>query len=133
LICGHYEGVDQRFIDEWVDREISLGDFVVTGGELPALAFADALIRQLDGSLGNKDGSQVESFSIEGPNGERLLEYPHYTRPATFKNLTVPEVLLSGNHEKVRSWRAKEALTKTAVRRPDLLKKKSGNSIKNSE
>jgi tRNA (guanine37-N1)-methyltransferase len=121
LICGHYEGVDQRFLDHWVDREISLGDFVVTGGEIPALAFSDAFIRLLDGSLSHEDANQIESFSIKGPDGGYLLEYSQYTRPSAFRNLNVPDILLSGNHDLVRRWRTENALSRTVARRPDLI------------
>lgn len=122
LICGHYEGVDQRFIDHWVDLEVSMGDFVLTGGELPALALADALIRQLDGALGGRDACATESFALRGPSGrEKLLEYPHYTRPAEFRGIRVPEILLSGDHQKVDSWREAQARERTRHRRPDLL------------
>lgn len=106
LVCGHYEGVDQRFCDKWVDLEISLGDFVLTGGELPAAAFADALIRRLAGTLACESAHQEESFSLRDPKtGERLLEYPHYTRPAEFRGLKVPDILLSGDHSRIAQWR----------------------------
>lgn len=121
LICGHYEGVDQRFVDHWVDEELSLGDFVLTGGELPALCFADALSRQLEGTLKSKDSSQQESFLITH-NGQTLLEYPHYTRPMEFEGYRVPEVLLSGNHQEIAQWRQERALERTKSQRPDLLK-----------
>lgn len=122
LICGHYEGVDQRFIDGWVDEEISLGDFVLTGGELPALCLADALLRQQPGALGYEAASHEESFRLRGDDPTSpLLEYPQYTRPAEFKGSKVPDVLLSGNHEKVRHWRLRQARERTQSRRPDLL------------
>lgn len=120
LICGHYEGIDQRFIDHWVDEEISLGDFVLTGGELPALCFADALCRHLDGTLKSKESSQQESFMMT-KDGKTLLEYPHYTRPVEFEGYRVPEVLLSGNHQEIAKWREEKALEKTKAQRPDLL------------
>lgn len=119
FICGHYEGVDQRFIDHWVDSEISLGDFVLTGGELPALAMADSMIRQLEGALGSETTAETESFSLTSDN-TLLLEYPHYTRPSEFRGLKVPEILLSGNHPKIEAWRLEQARTKTLDRRPDL-------------
>lgn len=122
FVCGHYEGVDQRFIDHWVDVELSLGDFVITGGELPAVAFTDALIRRLEGSLGAPGAVDTESFSLTCGEGRPLLEYPHYTRPADFRGHRVPDVLLSGNHEKVAEWRRREALERTRSRRPDLNK-----------
>jgi len=121
LICGHYEGVDQRFVDGWVDDEISLGDFVLTGGELPALAFADSLSRHLDGTLKEKESHQNESFSLL-VKGKRLLEYPHYTRPAEFRGKKVPDVLLSGDHQKIAEWRLEQAINRTRTLRPDLLK-----------
>jgi tRNA (guanine37-N1)-methyltransferase len=121
LICGHYEGVDQRFIDGWVDREISAGDFVVSGGELPALSFADALIRQIDGTLGCATGAKTESFSLNSLSGELLLEYPHYTRPPIFRGMSVPEILTRGDHKKIQGWREGQSLAKTRCRRPDLL------------
>jgi len=120
FICGHYEGVDQRFIDQWVDEEISLGDFVLTGGEIPALAMADSMIRQLDGTLSSQTTAETESFSLTSGNS-RLLEYPHYTRPNEFRGLHVPEVLLSGNHQKIEAWRLEKSKEKTVSRRPDLL------------
>lgn len=123
LVCGHYEGIDQRFVDHYVDLEVSLGDFVLTGGELPAVALADALIRQERGALGYEDASHVESFRIPHPDTGKpgLLEFPHYTRPAEFRGLKVPDVLLSGNHEAVERWRHEEALRRTRQHRPDLL------------
>lgn len=120
FICGHYEGVDQRFIDQWVDEEISLGDFVLTGGEIPALAMADSMIRQLEGTLGSEATAKTESFSLNEGNSQ-LLEYPHYTRPSEFRGLRVPEVLLSGNHQKIEAWRLQKSKEKTVSRRPDLL------------
>lgn len=120
LICGHYEGVDQRFIDGWVDEEISLGDFVLTGGELPAVAFADALIRHLPEVLGYETAAEEESFSLRAGD-TRLLEYPHYTRPAEFRGKTVPAELLSGNHQKIQAWRQQTSEARTRQRRPDLL------------
>jgi tRNA (guanine37-N1)-methyltransferase len=119
FVCGHYEGVDQRFVDHWVDQEISLGDFVITGGELPALALADSMIRQLEGALGSSTGAKTESFALMDGN-DLLLEYPHYTRPSDFRGLKVPEVLLSGNHLKIEAWRQEQARKKTADKRPDL-------------
>lgn len=123
LVCGHYEGVDQRFIDGWVDQIISVGDFVVTGGELPAVLFADAFVRQLDGTL-RTHGASEESFSLKSRSG-RFLEYPHFTRPSEFLGKAVPEVLLSGNHKAIANWRNKQCETLTQARRPDLLDQKS--------
>jgi len=114
LLCGHYEGIDQRVIDLYIDEEISIGDYVLTGGELPAMVICDAVARYVDGVI--SDGSLVdESFSGGG------LEYPQYTRPAEFKGIKVPEVLLSGDHKKIDEWRREEAAKITATRRPDLL------------
>ena len=114
LLCGHYEGIDQRVIDLYIDEEISIGDYVLTGGELPAMVVCDCVARYVDGVI--SDGSLVdESFSGGG------LEYPQYTRPAEFKGLKVPEVLLSGDHKKIDEWRKAEALKLTASRRPDLM------------
>ncbi len=115
LLCGHYEGVDQRAIDLVVDEEISIGDYVLTGGELPALVLIDAVARHLPGVLGSGDSAGDESFS------HGLLEYPQYTRPRTFRGLTVPEVLVSGNHADIAAWRTRQALAVTRERRPDLL------------
>ena len=116
LLCGHYEGVDQRVIDEIVDEEISIGDFVLTGGELPALAVADAVCRMLPGVL-SEDICFKEESHFDG-----LLEYPQYTKPAVWHGREVPEVLLSGNHAKINDWRRAEALLITIERRPDMLK-----------
>ena len=118
LICGHYEGVDERVRFKLADSEISIGDYVLTGGELPAMVLVDAVVRLLPGVLGDKNSLNFESF--EG----NLLEYPHYTRPARFKGLAVPRILLSGDHKKIESWRKKEAIKRTKERRPDLLRSK---------
>ncbi len=115
LLCGHYEGVDQRVIEEIVDEEISIGDFVLTGGELPALVVADAVCRMLPGVLSDDICFQEESH-FDG-----LLEYPQYTRPAEWREKTVPEVLLSGNHAKIDEWRRVKAIRETMARRPDML------------
>ena len=117
LICGHYEGVDQRFIDECVDEEISIGDFVLTGGELPAMAVTDAVCRLIPGVLGDDICFQDES------HWDGLLEYPQYSRPAEWHGLQVPEVLTSGNHELVARWQKKQAILRTLHLRPDLFKK----------
>src|SRR5574344_1613277 len=111
LVCGHYEGIDQRFIDECVDEEISLGDFVLTGGEIAAMAVTDAVCRMVPGVLADPECFEDESHF----NG--LLEYPQYTRPAVWHGRAVPEILLSGNHEKVNQWRRKQALRRTRERR----------------
>ena len=116
LLCGHYEGIDQRVLDEIVDEEISIGDYVLTGGEIPAMVLIDSVSRYIDGVL--KDESiKEESFS----NG--LLEYPQYTRPEVFLDKKVPEILLSGHHENIRKWREEQSLKITKQNRPDLLKK----------
>ncbi len=117
LLCGHYEGVDQRVIDLFIDEELSLGDFVLTGGEIPAMAVVDAVSRYIDGVINGESLSQ-ESFS------EGLLEYPQYTRPQEFMGLKVPEVLTSGDHGKVDAWRKEQSKIITETRRPDLLKEK---------
>ncbi len=117
LICGHYEGIDQRVIDQLATMELSIGDYVLTGGELPALVVVDAVSRLLPGVLGNRQSVAEESF--EGG----LLEYPQYTRPAVFRGLEVPPVLLSGNHQEVARWRREMAVQKTKSNRPELLDK----------
>jgi tRNA (guanine37-N1)-methyltransferase len=114
LLCGHYEGVDERVHLHLAEEEISIGDFVLTGGEIPAMVFVDALVRLLPGVL-NVSSLQEESFA------HGLLEYPQYTRPREFRGMSVPEILLSGNHENIRQWRHREALARTAKFRPDLL------------
>jgi tRNA (guanine37-N1)-methyltransferase len=116
LICGRYEGIDERVREHLVDREISLGDYVVTGGELPALIVVDAVVRQLPGALGAENAAKQDSHS------QGLLEHPHYTRPASFRDWEVPEVLRSGNHAAIEKWRWEQSLLRTAERRPDLLK-----------
>ena len=116
LLCGHYEGIDQRVLDEIVDEEISIGDYVLTGGEIPAMVLIDSVSRYVDGVI-TKESVEEESFS----NG--LLEYPQYTRPEMFLDKKVPEVLLSGHHENIRKWREEKSLEITRHNRPDLLKK----------
>ena len=115
LLCGRYEGVDQRLIERCVDEEVSLGDFVLSGGELPAMVLLDAMIRQLPGALNDEDSAVEDSF-VDG-----LLDCPHYTRPVMYEGLAVPDVLLSGNHAEIRRWRLQQSLGRTEVRRPDLL------------
>ena len=114
LVCGHYEGVDERFLEECVDEELSLGDFVLTGGELAAMAVCDAVARYVPGVLGSSDSTDEESFT------GGLLEYPQYTRPREFEGVEAPEVLLNGDHAKIRAWRRRQALLATAKMRPDL-------------
>lgn len=115
LICGHYEGIDERVRQYLADEEVSIGDYVLTGGELPAMVLVDCLVRLLPGVLGDKNSLNFESFK------GNLLEYPHYTRPAKFRNMPVPGVLLSGDHTKIEEWRKKKASKRTKERRPDLL------------
>lgn len=117
LVCGRYEGVDERIRTQAIDREISTGDFVVSGGELPAMMLIDAVTRLIPGVLGNEASLTTESFE------EGMLEHPHYTRPPVFRSETVPEVLLQGDHAKIDAWRREEALKRTKKRRPDLLRK----------
>jgi tRNA (guanine37-N1)-methyltransferase len=148
LICGRYEGVDERVAQHLATDEISVGDFVLSGGELPAAMILDAVTRLIPGALGNEDSAVNESFSAEGtsgaeapshvaagsshvnvrptnqigaPNGRGILDYPHYTRPQTFRGWDVPDVLMSGNHERIRRWRQEQALEKTRRNRPDFL------------
>ena len=116
FICGHYEGIDERVVDIFKPQQISIGDYVLTGGELPTMVIIDALCRFVEGVISN-DSLQEESFS------NNLLEYPQYTRPSLFRGLSVPEVLLSGNHKEIAAWRREQALEKTKKLRPDLLKK----------
>ncbi|WP_200937019.1 tRNA (guanosine(37)-N1)-methyltransferase TrmD [Methylophilus sp. Leaf414] len=115
LLASRYEGVDQRVLESLVDEEISIGDYVLSGGELPAMVLLDAIIRQLPGALGDADSAQEDSFV----NG--LLDYPHYTRPEVFEGLAVPAILLSGHHAKIRQWRLQQSLVLTRAKRPDLL------------
>jgi len=117
LICGHYEGIDERVVEHLVTDEISIGDYVLTGGELPAMVVIDAVIRLLPGVLGSEDSAQEDSHV----NG--LLEYPQYTRPAVFRGWPVPEVLLSGNHAQIARWRRQQIIQRTLERRPELIDK----------
>ncbi len=114
LLCGHYEGIDQRVLDEIVDEEISIGDYVLTGGELPAMVLIDSVSRYVEGVL-SEDSTKEESFS------NNLLEYPQYTRPEEFRGRKVPEVLISGHHENIKKWREQKSLEVTKQKRPDLL------------
>jgi len=118
LLCGHYEGIDNRIIEEYVDEEISIGDFVLTGGEIPAMIIIDAIVRLLPGVLRSDESYILDSHY----NG--LLEYPQYTRPQVFNGISVPDVLLSGNHKEIELWRTKESLRTTLIKRPDLLENK---------
>lgn len=117
ILCGHYEGVDERIIEMLIDEEISIGDYVLTGGELPAMVVVDALSRNISGVLGGEDSAEIESFS------DNLLEYPQYTKPRDFMGHVVPDVLISGDHGKVDKWRREQAELITKKRRPDLLNK----------
>ena len=131
LICGRYEGVDERVNEGLADREISIGDYVLSGGELGAAVIVDAVTRLLPGALGNEASAQQESFTAtqkaagRGPDSTcvsgGLLDYPHYTRPAEFRGMAAPEVLIGGNHEQIRKWRRRKALEKTLRNRPDLM------------
>ena len=116
LLCGHYEGIDQRVIDKIVDEEMSIGDYVLTGGELPAMVLIDSVSRYVEGVL-SEGSTNEESFS------QGLLEYPQYTRPETFEGVKVPEILLSGHHENIKKWREEKSLENTKLKRPDLLEK----------
>ena len=145
LICGRYEGVDERVAEHLIDGEVSIGDYVLSGGELAAAVIVDAVARLQPGVLGNEDSTRNESFSvldvereilegrkIKGPAGKecspvQLLDCPQYTRPAEFRGWKVPEVLLSGNHAEIRKWRLRAALKKTARLRPDMLENKSND------
>lgn len=117
LVCGHYEGIDERFRKNVVTDEISLGDFILTGGEIPAIALVDCIVRLVPGVVGNKGSLEFESFA------SGLLEYPQYTRPAVFRSLKVPALLLSGDHKRIEEWRKTMALGRTHKRRPDLFRK----------
>lgn len=118
ILCGHYEGVDQRVLDKYIDMEISVGDYVLTGGETAAMVLIDCVSRLVPGVLGSAESAGDESFSNDG-----LLEYPQYTRPRVFEDMEVPEVLLNGDHKKISQWRREQALLATARMRPDLLDK----------
>lgn len=122
LICGHYEGVDERVRKRLVADEISIGDYILTCGELPAMVLIDTVARLIPGVLGKDESVQCESFA------QGLLEYPQYTRPAVYRNMRVPEVLLSGNHGEIKKWRKRKALEVTKMKRPDLINKKLGRS-----
>lgn len=115
FICGHYEGFDERIREHLVTDELSIGDYVLTGGELASMVIIDSVVRLIPGILGNQESYQYDSFS------DGLLEYPQYTRPANFRGFKVPDVLLSGDHQKIERWRRQESLRRTLKRRPDLL------------
>ena len=115
LVCGRYEGVDERFVEHCVDREVSIGDYILTGGELPAMVLTDAVARHIPGALGDDVSPQEESFA------DGLLEHPQYTRPAEYRGWTVPDVLLSGHHANIEKWKREQREARTRARRPDLL------------
>lgn len=117
IVCGHYEGVDQRFIEKCVDEEISIGDYVLTGGEIPAMIIADTIVRLIPGVLEKPEATENESFS------DGLLEYPQYTRPESWEGLKVPRVLLSGNHQEIDKWRKDQSIKKTKKVRPEIIQK----------
>jgi tRNA (guanine37-N1)-methyltransferase len=134
FICGRYEGVDERVAEFLADRELSIGDYVLSGGEIAATVILEAVMRLLPGALGNEASTQQESFTIDGKEkvaeaadstcgSNGLLDYPHYTRPAQFRGMAVPEALMNGNHEEIRRWRRRRALEKTLRNRPDLLER----------
>jgi tRNA (guanine37-N1)-methyltransferase len=133
LICGRYEGVDERISEHLADREVSIGDYVLSGGELGAAVIVDTVTRLIPGAVGNQNSTRQESFTEhaeltgDGPSSTcvsgGLLDYPHYTRPAEFRGMAVPEVLVNGNHDQIRNWRRKTALAKTLRNRPDLLER----------
>lgn len=123
LLCGHYEGIDQRVIDEIVDEEISIGDYVLTGGELPAMVLIDSVSRYVEGVL-NKESIQEESFTDD------LLEYPQYTRPEVFRGKKVPEVLLTGHHQNIEKWRKEQSIKITQSKRPDLMEKYKNDNFR---
>ena len=116
FLCGHYKGIDQRVIDQWVTEEISVGDYVLTGGELPAMTIIDAIVRLLPGAIGDFDSADTDSFQTG------ILDHPHYTRPVEYNGIKVPDILLSGNHKKIEEWRQQQAIEHTRQKRPDLLK-----------
>ena len=117
LLCGRYKGIDQRIVDNYVDMELSIGDYVLSGGEIPAMAVVDAVTRLIPGVLGNMDSAETDSFH------SGLLSHPHYTRPEVFEGIRVPEVLISGHHANIREWQKEKSIEITKERRPDLLEK----------
>ena len=116
FLCGHYDGIDERVIDQLVDLEISIGDYVLSGGELPAMAVIDSIVRLLPGVLGNRKSIEDDSHYIQG-----FIQFPQYTRPSSFRDLDVPNVLLSGNHKEIEEWRMEQAVKRTITKRPDLI------------
>lgn len=131
MLCGHYRGMDERVVENLVTDEISIGDYILTGGELAAAVVTDAVVRLIPGVLGNAESGEGDSFSNDG-----LLDYPHYTRPEVFREFSVPEVLMSGHHGQVAKWRREQAIRRTQTRRPDLFEvynKKNNDKSKNQE
>ena len=127
LLCGRYEGIDERLIERQVDYEISIGDYVVSGGELAAMVLVDCIVRQIPGTLGDPESANQDSF-VDG-----LLDYPHYTRPEIYRDSSVPEILLSGNHAQIRRWRLQQALGRTWLKRPDLFALKFAQGMTQEE
>jgi tRNA (guanine37-N1)-methyltransferase len=127
LVCGRYEGVDQRVIEHSINDEVSIGDYVLSGGELPAMVIVDAVTRLIPGALGCEQSAERESFA------GGLLDYPHYTRPAEYRGMKVPEVLTSGNHAQIEAWRRRKAIEKTLRRRPDLIEKRRTSEAERRE
>ena len=121
LIAGHYEGIDERVIDELEPLQLSIGDYMLSGGEIPALVLIDGLVRLIPGVLGHAESASQDSFSMHGPGAQRLLEGPQYTRPQVWKDRRAPDILLSGDHQAVDAWREGVMLQRTGSRRPDLL------------
>jgi tRNA (guanine37-N1)-methyltransferase len=119
LVCGRYEGVDERVIEQAITDELSVGDYVLSGGEIPAMVVVDSVTRLIPGALGCDESAERESFA------DHLLDYPHYTRPAEYRGLNVPDILTCGNHAEIERWRRRKAIEKTTTRRPDLIKKAS--------
>ena len=127
LVAGHYEGIDERVVRRLAPREISVGDYVLSGGEIPAMLLIDAVVRLLPGALGHEASAGEDSFSPTGPHERRLLDCPHYTRPREWEGMEVPEVLISGDHARVEQWRDAQRLARTRERRPDLLDDDGGS------
>lgn len=130
IICGHYEGIDERVIERLGPREISVGDFVVSGGEIPAMLLVDAVTRLIPGALGHESSAAEDSFVRRGETGARLLDSPHYTRPRVWEGMEVPGVLVGGDHAKVDRWRMEQMIARTRARRPDLLRTDSNDEDK---
>ncbi|MHC4975018.1 MAG: tRNA (guanosine(37)-N1)-methyltransferase TrmD [Planctomycetota bacterium] len=131
MICGHYEGIDERVVEKLDPIEVSVGDFVLSGGEIPALALIDAVVRTLPGALGHDDSASQDSFEITDETGRPLLDCPHFTRPREWMGVEVPEVLVSGDHAAVDAWRLERSRERTRVRRPDLLGPDNGGEAGN--